>query len=235
MLDVVTRKSILIVDDDFSLTCLLEDMLSSEGFAITVCNTALEGLKFATHNEDVDMVLLDVMLPDMNGFHWLEAFRKNNSKPVVMVTAKNQVVDRVKGLELGADDFVCKPFEAEELVARINAVLRRTRQDKFAEASPTLANGPIRVHTQHITTYIAGKDGLLTQTETRILIELIKHIDRTVSKQILNECVFNKPLCAHDRSLDMHVSNIRKKLASHGLPECLRTIRGKGYMMTGLS
>lgn len=230
----MANKQILLIDDDIELTQLLTDYLTSEGFSVRCCHDGITGLSRA-YDTSVDLILLDVMMPKLNGFEVLKALGGAHSTPILMLTAKGDDADRILGLELGADDYLAKPFHHRELLARINAIFRRI----------DIVNRKQTNHHQQIINYVELDHGKrevrchnnlveLTGTEFEMLTCLMDQHGQIVSKDLLSEQVLGRKLSAFDRSIDMHVSNIRRKLKSAGGQEKIKTIRGSGYLfLTG--
>ncbi|MCP3699663.1 MAG: response regulator [Aliivibrio sp.] len=218
---------ILLVDDDIELTSLLKDILSLEGYQVTEANNGIEGLEAITN--DLDLILLDIMMPKMNGMDMLRKLRETNETPVLMLTAKGEEIDRVIGLELGADDYLPKPFSDRELLARIRAILRRT-QNKTKESSSIKYQG-IEIFIGKQEAYNHGELLDLTGTEFGLLSQFIQKPGEIISKEELSLEVLGKRLAPFDRAIDMHVSNLRKKLPllSEGKPR-IKTLRGRGYL-----
>ncbi|OEF29418.1 response regulator [Vibrio rumoiensis] len=222
---------ILLVDDDTELTALLEDILTLEGFTVSQAHNGLEGLEAV--NESVNLILLDFMMPKMNGMEMLKQLRQHWQTPVLMLTAKGEEVDRVIGLELGADDYLPKPFSDRELLARIRAILRRTQQtNKIEEESHTPPPHGLQVFPGKQEAYLNGKLLDLTTTEFSLLDYFLKNMGESISKETLSLEVLGKRLSPFDRAIDMHVSNLRKKLSEHNNDKPLiKTLRGRGYLM----
>jgi DNA-binding response OmpR family regulator len=228
----MTGKSILLVDDDRELDLMLTEYLSTEPFSVT---TALDGtlaLELLTE-ETFDLVILDVMLPSLNGFDVLHRLRQTLTVPVIMLTARGQDTDRILGLELGADDYLPKPFNPKELVARIHAVLRRTAKNmEFSNQEVTV--GPLHLCTATLEATVEGRTVRLTGTEFRVLETLMRGAGQAQSRELLTERVLGRTLSAYDRSIDTHISNLRRKLVDkHGRAIEIRNIRGTGYLLTG--
>jgi two-component system response regulator CpxR len=228
-----TPLSVLIVDDDRELAQMLTEYLNADGFTTEVAhdgNTALTRLNATKF----DLVILDVMLPSLNGFDVLRSLRQTLSVPVIMLTAHGTDVDRIVGLELGADDYLPKPFNPRELVARIRAVLRRftTTRDPGSPSSP-VSVGQLRLDPATFGVALDGKQIRLTGTEFRVLEMLMRTPGQVQSRDLLTERVLGRKLTPYDRSIDTHVSNLRRKLGlgEPGLPE-IRSIRGSGYVLT---
>ncbi|MAK91005.1 MAG: DNA-binding response regulator [Oceanospirillaceae bacterium] len=227
-------KSILLVDDDYELGELLTEYLSMEGFELTVVNDGKSGLNAALEGQ-FDLMLLDVMLPEMNGFEVLRTLRESSSLPVIMLTARGESVDRVLGLEHGADDYIPKPYHHHELVARIKALFRRIELSsdgiQNAEAEE-LSVDDIVLHLGKRLVTKSGEEVSLTGAEYGVLECLIRNIGELVDKDTLSMAALGRPLMAYDRSIDMHVSNLRKKLGErHGNAEWIKTVRSRGYML----
>jgi DNA-binding response OmpR family regulator len=229
--DRMTTPAVLIVDDDRELGQMLNEYLTGEGFRVSIVRDGLEALdKLAA--ETFDLVILDVMLPSLNGFDVLRRLRRSLSVPVVMLTAHGADVDRIVGLELGADDYLPKPFNPRELVARVRAVLRRfASRDNEGPAQP-VGVGPIWLDPATLEVTLSGKAVRLTGTEFRVLELLMRSPGQVQSRESLTERVLGRKLTPYDRSIDTHVSNLRRKLGlgQAGLPE-IRSIRGAGYVL----
>ena len=226
--------SVLIVDDDRELAQMLTEYLTAEGFVTTVAHDGSTALnKLATNK--YELVILDVMLPSLNGFDVLRNLRQTLSVPVIMLTAHGTDVDRIVGLELGADDYLSKPFNPRELVARIRAVLRRFSSKDNASGSPAppVTVGQLRLDPATFGVTLEGKQIRLTGTEFRVLEMLMRTPGQVQSRDLLTERVLGRKLTPYDRSIDTHVSNLRRKLGLGvpGLPE-IRSIRGTGYVLT---
>lgn len=219
---------ILLVDDDTELTALLEDILTLEGFTVSQAHNGFEGLEAI--DSSVDLILLDIMMPKMNGMEMLKQLRQQWQTPVLMLTAKGEEVDRVIGLELGADDYLPKPFSDRELMARIRAILRRTQQNKPEPAESTNPHG-LQVFPGKQEAYYQGTLLDLTTTEFTLLEYFLNHMGESISKEDLSLEVLGKRLSPFDRAIDMHVSNLRKKLSEHHEQTLIKTLRGKGYLM----
>ncbi|GGB44902.1 response regulator [Shewanella inventionis] len=222
---------ILLIDDDVGLSDLLSQLLELEGFALTQAYDGEQGLSLA-QQQDFDLILLDVMLPKLNGFEVLRALRQRKQTPVLMLTARGDEIDRVVGLEIGADDYLPKPFNDRELVARIRAILRRaqtTQQDQ--QVNDMMQFGDLRLDPTRQETYCNDQLIILTGTEFLLLFHLLEKSGELVTKESLSENVLGKKLMPFDRSLDMHLSNLRKKLPERqdGRPR-VKTLRGKGYI-----
>lgn len=224
---------ILLIDDDTELTALLKEVLSFEGFDVSEANNGEQGLEQLS--TDIDLVLLDVMMPKLNGMETLKRLRETWQTPVLMLTAKGEEIDRVIGLELGADDYLPKPFSDRELLARIRAILRRTQhseEGKANQAPDCIEYQDIQVYPGKQEAYCQGQLIELTTTEFALLSHFIQHPGQTVTKQTLSLDVLGKRLAAFDRAIDMHVSNLRKKLPERSDGKSrIKTLRGRGYLL----
>jgi two-component system response regulator CpxR len=228
-------KHILLVDDDKDIVELLSAYLSSEGYQLTCCYDGVSGLQ-AMRNGQFDLVLLDVMMPGLTGFEVLSALGGVSQTPIMMLTAKGDDQDRILGLELGADDYLAKPFNHRELLARIQAIFRRVDllKQPSTSANKTLNVNHIELNLGTRTVTFHQQAVELTGTEFQVLQVLMEHAGEIVSKEILYQQVLGRRISAFDRSIDMHVSNIRRKLSKINDRELIKTIRGSGYLlMTG--
>ncbi|WDE04984.1 response regulator [Thalassomonas viridans] len=226
----MTKKRLLIIDDDRELTELLTEYLGDEGFEVQACHDGVSGLSRA-YDKGIDLILLDVMMPQLNGFEVLKALGGQHQTPILMLTAKGDDADRVLGLELGADDYLAKPFHHRELLARIKAILRRIDIIKNNQEPASLLKVN-EVELNHATRQVScHRQALeLTGTEYQILTYLMEHHGTIVSKETLSELVLGRKLSPFDRSIDMHVSNIRRKLLPASEQDKIKTIRGAGYI-----
>lgn len=225
-------SSVLIIDDDVILSGLFQDYLEEEKFQVRTADTATEGLQLALQGE-FDIVILDVMLPDMSGTEVLKAIRQQSHVPILMFTAKGDDVDRIMGLESGADDYVPKPCTPRELIARIKAILRRseiTRQQQQDET--VIQTGPLQLWPQLRKAVWFDLALELTSTEFSLLEALARNAGQVVSKNALSEAALGRPLARFDRSIDVHMSSIRHKLGQQQDGHSyIQTVRGKGYQL----
>jgi DNA-binding response OmpR family regulator len=218
---------ILIVDDDIDLCRLLAERLLPEGFALEAVHNGTHGLERAISREHA-LIILDLMLPGMGGLDVLRHVRHQSPVPVLVLTARGEDVDRILGLEIGADDYLPKPFNPRELIARIRAILRRT-------GSGNSRNGPIAVNDVRLDP--AAREATLddtpidlTSVEFNLLEVLLRDAGRVLTREQLTESVLGRKLGTFDRVIDVHVSNLRKKLGhAHG-EERIKTVRGSGYV-----
>tara|TARA_Y100001956_G_scaffold1064_1_gene1349 strand:- start:3255 stop:3950 length:696 start_codon:yes stop_codon:yes gene_type:complete len=224
---------ILLIDDDTELTSLLKEVLTFEGFDVTEANNGEEGL--AKLDSNINLILLDVMMPKLNGMETLKRLRENWETPVLMLTAKGEEIDRVIGLELGADDYLPKPFSDRELLARIRAILRRTQSSSTAKSdkrSDCIEYQDIQVFPGKQEAYCQGQQIELTTTEFALLSHFVQNPGETLTKETLSLDVLGKRLAAFDRAIDMHVSNLRKKLPERSDGKSrIKTLRGRGYLL----
>lgn len=226
----VAMNKLLIIDDDIPLTDLLSEYLSTQGFSVSVNNNPLEGIQSVKHCS-YDLLLLDVMMPEMDGFDVLKSIRQFSAIPVIMLTAKGDDFDKILGLELGADDYLAKPFNQRELVARIKALIRRLNSELSFSKPQKITLHNIEANEANQSVKVKQQSVDMTGTEFMLLCHFMKHVGQLQSKEALSQAVLNRKLSAFDRSLDMHVSNIRKKLAQHGVNDVITTVRGNGYLM----
>jgi two-component system, OmpR family, response regulator CpxR len=222
---------VLIVDDDIELCSLVQEYLSAEGFTAEAIHDGERGLEQALAGEHA-LVVLDVMLPGMNGFEVLRRIRSVSKIPVLLLTARGEDVDRIVGLEIGADDYLPKPFNPRELVARIRAILRRTKPGKAADTVPeVLSVGDVELDPATRSVYRAGQPVELTSVEFNLLEVLLRDAGRVVTRERLVNAVLSRKFMPFDRSIDMHVSKVRRKLGdSEESGDHIKTIRGVGYM-----
>lgn len=230
-------NKILIIDDDEELCELVSEYLSVEGFTVSSVHDGEQGLRKAVSGE-YDLVTLDVMLPGMDGFEVLRELRRDSQIPVLMLTARGDDKERIVGLESGADDYLAKPFNPRELVARIRAVLRRTQNEDehdAAAASEKITIDDLEISVSARSARRAGDDLYLTSVEFELLVELLRNAGKIVKKEDLSRRVLERDLSPFDRSLDMHISNLRKKLGrreGEDEEERIKTIRSVGYIYT---
>ena len=212
------------IDDDVELAGLLRTYLQREGFRPEFAHDGKTGLERALR-ESFDLVVLDVMLPGMDGFEVLRRLRQQSRLPVIMLTARGEDVDRIVGLEIGADDYMPKPFNARELAARIRAIQRRVQpQDPPSRLE---VNG-VLLDTGSRQVFCDGKPVELTTVEFDILEQLMRSAGRVLSRDTLMEALYSRKAGPFDRAMDMHISHIRKKLES-GERTLIKTVRGVGY------
>jgi DNA-binding response OmpR family regulator len=222
-------QTILVIDDDPRLSTLLSEYLGARGFSVTTASDGPSGLERAAAG-GMDLVVLDVMMPGMDGLQVLSALRQRSRVPVVMLTARGEDTDRIVGLELGADDYLAKPFNPRELLARIKAVLRRLEPDPDEEQALTAAG--IRLEPSRREVTVDGASVELTTTEFDILRALLSAAGRVIPRERLMEQARGQEWAAYDRSVDVHISHLRRKLGDDPRkPARIKTIRGVGYLV----
>lgn len=228
------KNSILIIDDDLELCELLVDYLTTEGFVVMTAHDGNQGVETALSG-DFDLIVLDVMLPGINGFDVLTRIRTDLNVPILMLTARGDDVDMIVGLEMGADDYISKPFNPRELLARIRTNLRRThngfeKAGKFPKPE-ILIVGDIEMNPGTRTVRKSGKPLSLTAVEYNLLEILLRSAGQVVLREELIKAVLGRDLNPFDRSMDVHMSNLRKKLGHKiGKHERIVTIRSVGYL-----
>jgi DNA-binding response OmpR family regulator len=226
---------ILVIDDDIELCELLTDYLTPEGFQVEVVHDGVQGADRALASEPA-LVVLDVMLPGMSGFDVLRQIRAGSNVPVLMLTARGDDVDRIVGLEMGADDYLPKPFNPRELVARIRAIQRRldpARERASGRTRPFLVVGDVRLDPGARVVLQGNHPVDLTSVEFTLLEVLLRAAGQVVTREDLAKQVLGRPLSPYDRSIDVHISSLRKKLGHQtGDTERIKTVRGTGYVYT---
>jgi two-component system, OmpR family, response regulator RegX3 len=226
------RRTILMVEDELSITEPLAEALAREGFGTQVAATASEALELAARAEP-DLVLLDVMLPDGSGYDVCRELRAGSSVPIIMLTARGEETDRIVGLELGADDYVVKPFSAREVVARIRAVLRRAGDRSSAPNEP-IELGPVRLERAKRTAALDGRQLDLTRREYDLLELLMSEAGSVVTRERLIDEVWDVNWFGSTNTLDVHVSGLRRKLGDDSsAPHFIHTVRGVGFRFAG--
>jgi two-component system response regulator BaeR len=220
------HKNILIVEDDERIARVLSGFLKKEGFKTTVLTESDHVVQQARKNPP-DLILLDILLPGKDGLTLFKEIKSFSDVPVLFVTAKTDGIDRLLGLELGADDYICKPFLPREVVARVKAVLRRTYPE---QANESMAVGPIRMDIEHYKVNIKGEQLHLTPNEFKLLQCLMMHPDSVVSRSDLVTKIQGYNFEGYNRTIDTHIKNLRKKIQHH-LPgqEIIRSVYGVGY------
>jgi two-component system response regulator CpxR len=225
-------ERVLVVDDDVELCELVKEFLEPEGLQVEAVHNGNRGLERALSGEHA-LVVLDVMLPGMNGLDVLRKLRASSTVPVLLLTARGQDVDRIVGLELGADDYLPKPFNPRELVARIRAILRRTRGEAGERQMPqtSVRVGDVELNPATRTVLRGGEAVDLTAVEFNLLDVLLREAGRVVTRDELAKIALGRLFSPYDRSIDMHISKLRKKLGEDGQGgERIKTVRGVGYI-----
>jgi two-component system, OmpR family, phosphate regulon response regulator PhoB len=224
---------ILVVEDERDIAALVAYHLTKEGYRVRTAEAGQEALE-AVNAERPDLMILDLMLPGFSGYEVLQEMRRRPEMaevPVVVLTARRDEADRVKGLELGADDYVTKPFSPRELVLRVSAVLRRAQSPAVAGGGRTLRAGPVVVDLNALRVAVRGAELDLTPTEYRLLVTLLERRGRVQSRQQLLEGAWDIHARIETRTVDMHVQRLRSKLGEHGV--MIETVRGFGYRFRG--
>ncbi|MCV2403094.1 response regulator transcription factor [Marinomonas sp. C2222] len=221
---------LLLADDDARLSDLIKDYFEGEGYDVSHAWNGREALDMLSDCAP-DLVILDVMMPELDGFETLKQIRNKSSVPVIMLTAKGEDIDRILGLEMGADDYLSKPFNPRELLARIKAILRRSTQDKEGDPNADIELSGVLLRRKDRTVYLHGELVELTTSEYSLLESLLVVPGQVLTKHELSERALGRKLTLYDRSLDMHISNLRKKIGNleSGEPR-IKTVRGVGYM-----
>ena len=226
------NRRILLADDDRVLSDLLTRYLRSEGLSVAQVFDGAQWLSAAAE-QPFDLIIADVMMPRLSGFDALQTFRKTNNTPVIMLTAKGEEVDRIVGLEMGADDYLSKPCNPRELLARIKAILRRAdlAGGESAQAEQPIALGALALDPVARQARANGGELSLTSAEFDVLERLMRSPGRLIDKRALSAEALGKKLGPHDRSLDMHISHLRKKLARTPCGLVIKTVRARGFML----
>jgi two-component system, OmpR family, response regulator CpxR len=226
----MSASPILVIDDDAELCALLSDYLGNEGFTVETIGDGRAGLERALRGS-YGLVVLDVMLPSMQGLDVLRAIRAVSTVPVLMLTARGDDVDRIVGLEIGADDYLGKPFNPRELVARIRAVQRRAERPSTEGTRAELVVGDVTIQPGTRRVARAGEELSLTSVEYALLEVFLRSAGRVVDREELSEKVLGRRFSPYDRSIDVHVSNLRKKLGpDREGRDRIKTVRGTGYL-----
>jgi len=223
------NPQVLMIDDDRELGAMITDFLAADQLTVTAKSSGKEGID-TFRSGDFDLIILDIMMPGINGLDVLKKIRQSSSVPVIMLTARGDDIDRIIGLEFGADDYLPKPFNPRELVARIKAILRRAQSQ--TEEQEVLELDAIRLDTRTHKAAVSNVELKLTGTEYEILKCLLKTPGKVVNKEHLSERALGRRLLPYDRSVDTHISNLRGKLEKAGTHnETIQNQRGVGYLL----
>ena len=227
-----SEQTVLVVDDDPNVLQLARLYLERDGYGVTTALDGAEGLAKA-REEQPGLVVLDVMLPGMNGLDICRTLRRESTVPIIMLTARVEEEDRLAGLDLGADDYVTKPFSPRELAARVRAVLRRAVRDDSGEQPAALSAGPLELDLRFRRAALSGSELPLTPTEFRLLAVLVRHPGRIFSRDEIIDRVMGDDFDGFDRTVDAHVSSLRRKLsaAPGGSSKLIQTVYGSGYRL----
>ena len=227
------QNRILIIEDEAGLLLVLKDRLAGEGYLPTTCSNGSEGFRLAREGH-FDLIILDIMLPGMNGFDICRDLRKKEiNTPILMLTAKKQVIDKVLGLKLGADDYLEKPFEVIELLARVEALLRRNKSDSYF-TDEHLFFGDISVNKREFQVKISNEEVELSSKEFKLLVFLLEHRNKVFSRDELLDHVWGYNATPSTRTVDVHIASLRGKLEKNPKhPKHILTVHGLGYKFTG--
>ena len=218
------RSTILIMEDEPKISHLLRDYLQQAGYE-TRESLNYDQIRSWVEQEEINLILLDWMLPGMSGLEICQQLRTISNVPILMITARVEEIDRLKGLDSGADDYICKPFSPREVVARVKAVLRRTYHEDHAE----LRVGPLRLDQTNHQVWVDESEVVLTPNEFGVLKVLLQRPGKVWSRESLLQQVQGYQFNGYDRTIDTHVKNLRKKLATYGLESSIVTVYGIGY------
>ncbi len=222
-------QTLLVIDDDPDLAALLAEYLGGRGFTVETAGDGKAGLE-RLRGAGIDLVILDVMMPGLDGFEVLREIRRDAAIPVIMLTARGEDLDRIVGLELGADDYLSKPFNPRELLARVKSVLRRTAAPREEDAALVAAG--IRVDPARREASVDGAPIQLTTTEFDLLRVLVSSAGRVIPRERLMELARGEEYASFERSVDVHISHLRKKLGDDPRkPTRIKTVRGVGYLV----
>jgi two-component system response regulator BaeR len=218
------RSTILIMEDEPKISHLLRDYLQQAGYE-TRESLNFDQIQCWVEQEEINLILLDWMLPGMSGLEICQQLRTISTVPILMITARVEEIDRLKGLDSGADDYICKPFSPREVVSRVKAVLRRTNHEDHAE----LTAGPLRLDQTTHQVWVEESEVVLTPNEFGVLKVLLQRPGKVWSRESLLQQVQGYQFNGYDRTIDTHVKNLRKKLATYGLDSSIGTVYGIGY------
>ena len=225
----VSKKRILIVDDDTESVQSIYTFLMNEGFETTICNDGLKALQEANRIQ-YQLILLDIIVPNLDGFELLKKLRLNNKTPVIIMTSRDDLFDKIYSLEIGADDYLTKPVNRRELLARMNAITRRIRVEGSQQVNKVSSVNDISFSLSTRDVYCRGCSLNLTGYEFEVLHFLVINAGSIVSKDSIAEYVHGRSVPYNDRSIDMHICNIRKKISTLVADQKIKTIRSAGYI-----
>ena len=226
------EQTVLVVDDDANVVELARLYLEHDGYRVVSASDGARGLALA-REEQPSLVVLDVMLPRVNGLDVCRTLRQESAVPIIILTARVEEDDRLTGLDLGADDYVTKPFSPRELAARVRAVLRRAARDSAEDESAMLSCGPVELDQRARRVMVGGSEVRLTPTEFRLLTLLMHQPGRTFTRDEIIDRVLGDDFDGFDRTVDAHVSSLRRKLdaAPEGSARLVQTVYGSGYRL----
>lgn len=225
--------NILMIDDDVEFVQMMREYLRPEGFSVASAHNFESGLKAAREKKHT-LIVLDVMLPGGSGFDLLRTLRKESKIPVILLTGRGEAVDRIVGLEIGADDYLPKPADPRELAARIRAILRRTERDSTEEKDDWIRIGEVALSPRRREIVCQDETVDATAFEFNILEHLMKNVGKIIPREELAQAALGRKLGMLDRSIDVHLSRLRKKLSACGAGEHIKSIRGSGYIFAGV-
>ncbi len=225
--------NILMIDDDVEFVQMMREYLRPEGFSVASAHNFDSGLQAAREKKHA-LVVLDVMLPGGSGFDLLRTLRKESKIPVILLTGRGEAVDRIVGLEIGADDYLPKPADPRELAARIRAILRRTERDSTKEKDDWIRIGEISLSPRRREIVCQSEPVDATAFEFNILEHLMKNVGKIIPREELAQAALGRKLGMLDRSIDVHLSRLRKKLSACGAGEHIKSVRGSGYIFAGV-
>jgi two-component system alkaline phosphatase synthesis response regulator PhoP len=229
----MNNKRVLIVDDDVKIVELVRLYLARDGYHVITAYNGTDALKLARESHP-DLLVLDIMLPGVNGLEICRILRAESPVPIILLTAKTTEQDRIIGLDLGADDYVTKPFSPRELAARVRAVFRRTSDNSEDSGPPELEFNNLTVNFTRHEAYISGKPLKLTPVEFKLLGVFVREPNRVFSRTQLVEKVLGYDFDGFDRTIDVHILNLRRKLEpTPDQPQYIKTVYGSGYKFTG--
>lgn len=226
----MATHTILLIEDEASIQNIVRTYLESSGFTVTVKDNGVDGLESAL-NEKPDLVILDLNLPKMDGIEVATRLRQQSDVYILMLSARSEEVDKVAGLRLGADDYLTKPFSPRELVARVEALLRRAKRP-LSPATPHLTFANLTLNEAAHEAAVNGQALDLTATEFQLLLVLTKHAGQVLSRQQLIDHVWGESFFGNDRVVDVYVGQVRRKVQEHATAPLIETVRGVGYKFT---
>lgn len=221
-------KKILIVEDDKGISDFVISELKHEGYETVLAETGRQALEMY-ETENPDLILLDIMLPELNGLEVLRRIREKSTIPVIIETARGETIDKINGLNSGADDYIAKPFEIEELLARINALLRRIKFEKASEDA--LKHRELELNPSKMNCSVCGKEVSLSKTEFMMLKCFVENREKAMTRSDIIDAIWGKGHYIDENTVDVYVGYLRNKIASCTNDEYIRTVRGIGYMM----
>jgi two-component system, OmpR family, alkaline phosphatase synthesis response regulator PhoP len=227
------RKRVLVVEDDVKTADIVKAYLEKDGYDVVTVHDGWDGLSAARHSSP-DLIVLDLLLPGIGGLDICRTLRNESSVPIIMLTALTTEPDKLAGLDIGADDYVTKPFSPRELVTRVRAVLRRTAEEKASRESAIVAYGDVSLDLEQCSVSVRGQEIYPTPTEFRLLAALVREPGRVFSRTQLVEKALGYDYDGLDRTVDVHILNLRRKIEQDpNHPEYIRTVYGMGYKFGG--